>query len=447
MTQAAHTADTLIHAGWVVTVNADKAVLQDHSVAVRGGDIVAILPTDQARQEWRAETVQELPAHVIMPGLINMHGHAAMSYFRGMADDLPLMTWLNDHIWPAEGQWVSPDFARDGTELAIAEMLRCGTTFYSDNYFFPEATIDVIRQSGIRSQICFPILDFPTNWADGPDAYLQKGLALAEDLKNDQQIMVSLGPHAPYTVSDEPFRKIIAAAEEHDLLIQMHVHETQGEVDDSLRDRQQRPVARLYDLGLLSPKMQCVHMTALDDEDIRMVAETGATVVHCPESNLKLASGFCPVDSLQQAGINVTLGTDGAASNNDLDMLGELQTAAQLAKSVSGNAEALPAHGAIEMATINAARAMRLEDRLGSLEVGKWADIIALDFSEIESQPLYDPVSHIAYATTRHQVSHVWIGGQSVMADRQLRNLDVDEIRRKAMAWQQRITQQAEGAR
>ncbi|MEX1056480.1 MAG: amidohydrolase family protein, partial [Natronospirillum sp.] len=315
----------------------------------------------------------------------------------------------------------------------------CGTTFYTDNYFFPEATLDTIRQSGIRTQICFPILDFPTNWANNADEYLEKGLALAESLRGDDHIMVSLGPHAPYTVSDEPFRKIVAAAEQHDLLIQMHTHETQGEVDDSVRDRQQRPLARLHELGLLSPRMQCVHMTALNDDDIKLVAETGTTVVHCPESNLKLGSGFCPIDALQQAGVNVTLGTDGAASNNDLDMLGELRTAALLAKAVSGNAEALPAHAAIEMATINAAKALRLEDKVGSLEEGKWADVIALDFSGIESQPLYDPVSHIAYATTRDQVSYVWVDGQLLVRERQLATLNAVEIKAKAIAWRERI--------
>lgn len=433
--------DTLIHAGWIITINADKAVLQNHSLAIKDNLITAILPTDEARSQYTATEELELTEHVLMPGLINMHGHAAMAYFRGMADDLPLMTWLNDHIWPAEGKWVSADFARDGTELAIAEMLRCGTTYYADNYFFAEATVDTIVDSGIRAQLCFPIIDFPTNWAATPDEHLAKGLALATQYKGHEQVMVTLGPHAPYTVSDEPFRKIVAAAEEHDLLIQMHVHETQGEVDDSIKLHGKRPIARLKELGLLSPKMQCVHMTALNDDDIQMIAESGSTVVHCPESNLKLASGFCPIDKLQKAGVNVTIGTDGAASNNDLDMLSELRTAAILAKAASGNAEALPAHAALEAATINAARALRLEDKVGSLEVGKWADLIAIDFSELESLPVYDPVSHIAYATSRNQVTDVWIGGRRVMAERELLTLDAEAIVQKAKAWQQRIAE------
>ncbi len=446
MTQDSLTADTLIHAGWIVTVNANKDVLKDHSLAMSDGRILAILPTLEARERCHAKEVIELPAHVLMPGLINMHGHAAMCYFRGMADDQPLMTWLQEHIFPAEGQWVGPEFVRDGTELAIAEMLRGGTTFYSDNYFFPEDTVDVIRTSGIRAHFCTPLLDFPTNWADGPETYLRKGLALADQLKDDEQFVVSLGPHAPYTVSDEPFRQVIAAAEQHDLLIQMHTHETQGEVDDSVRDRGQRPVARLNELGMLSPNMQCVHMTALNEDDIKMVADTGTTVVHCPESNLKLASGFCPVHQLQQAGVNVTLGTDGAASNNDLDMLGEMRTAAQLAKAVSGDAEALPAHAAIEMATINGAKAMRLADKTGTLEAGKWADVIALDFSELESQPLFDPVSQIVYATTRHQVSHVWINGDIKLSERTLTTMDAEGIRARAINWQARIADWKAGA-
>ncbi|MCH8553186.1 MAG: TRZ/ATZ family hydrolase [Natronospirillum sp.] len=447
MAASANHVDTLIHAGWIVTVNAAREVLTLHSLAITDGRISHILPTEQARQSLQADNVIEVPEQVIMPGLINMHGHAAMSLFRGMGDDLPLMTWLQEHIWPAEGRFVSPEFVRDGTELAIAEMLRCGTTYYADNYFFPEDTIDVIRQSGIRSQLCFPILDFPTNWGDGPDTFLRKGLALASELKGDDQIMVSLGPHAPYTVSDEPFRKIIAASEQHDLLIQMHVHETRTEVEDSERDRGQRPIARLRELGLLRPEMQCVHMAVLNEDDIRMVADSGATVVHCPESNLKLASGFCPVHALQEAGVNVTLGTDGAASNNDLDMLGELRTAAQLAKAVSGNAEALPAHAALETATINAARALRQQDRLGSLEVGKQADVITVDFTGLESQPVYDPVSHLVYATSRDQVCHVWVNGRQVLRDRQLATLDSDAIVARTREWQKRIVAgQAEAA-
>ena len=447
MAASSNQVDTLIHAGWIVTVNADREVLADHSLAITDDRISHILPTETARRQVQAADVLELGQHVLMPGLINLHGHAAMSLFRGLGDDLPLMTWLQEHIWPAEGRFVSPEFVRDGTELAIAEMLRCGTTFYADNYFFPEDTLDVIRRSGIRNQICFPILDFPTNWGDGPDTYLHKGLALAQDLKGDDQIVVSLGPHAPYTVSDEPFRRIIEASEQHDLLIQMHVHETRTEVEDSQRDRGQRPIARLRELGLLRPEMQCVHMAVLNDDDIRMVADSGATVVHCPESNLKLASGFCPVHELQQAGVNVTLGTDGAASNNDLDMFGELRTAAQLAKAVSGNAEALPAQAALDTATINGARALRLQDRLGSLETGKQADVIAVDFGQVESQPLYDPVSHLVYATSRDQVQHVWIAGRQVLRDRALPTLDAEAIRQRARQWQERIRAgQAEAA-
>ncbi len=431
--------DTLIHAGWVITVDPSRQVLKDHAVAIRNDRIVAVLPSSEARLQYQAVQVRELPGHVLMPGLINMHGHAAMSLFRGLADDLPLKQWLEGHVWPAEGQWVSPEFVRDGTALAIAEMLRCGTTFYADNYFFPEATLDVVRQSGIRKQECFPILEFPTNWASGPAEYLEKGLALARELRDDPKILVSFGPHAPYTVSDSTFHDIVAAARQHDLLIQMHTHETRGEVDDSLRDLGKRPVARLNELGLLGPNMQCVHMTALNEDDIQMIADSGTTVVHCPESNLKLASGFCPVDALDRAGVNLTIGTDGAASNNDLDMLGEIRTAAQLAKAVSGNAAALPARSAIDMATINAARAMRLDDQLGSVEVGKQADLIAIDFTEVESLPVYDPVSHVAYASTRHQVTDVWIAGKPVMAGRELLTIDTVDVVARARTWQNRL--------
>lgn len=433
------TVDLIVHATWVVPVNEQRDVLADHAVVVDQGKILAILPSSQVSEQYHAHTEQTLTGRAIIPGLINSHGHAAMTLFRGMADDLPLMTWLNEHIWPAEGKWVSSEFVHDGTQIAIAEMLRSGTTTYSDNYFFPEDAITAILPTKMRAQLNFAILDFPNNWATGPDDALAKGTELVKQYKNDQQIRVIYGPHAPYTVSDEPLLKIKALAEEHNVGIQMHIHETQGEVDDAVNASGERPIARLNRLGLLSPRMQAVHMTAMDDEDIRMCAETGTHIIHNPESNLKLASGFCPVDKLQKAGVNVALGTDGAASNNDLDMLGEMRTAAQLAKAVAMNAEALPAYEALAVATINGAKAMNRDNELGSLEAGKLADMVAIDLSDIESAPIYDPVSHIVYATSRQQVQHVWIGGEQVVNNRELTTMDRQALIAKAGEWRNKI--------
>ncbi|AJQ96452.1 TRZ/ATZ family hydrolase [Gynuella sunshinyii] len=432
-------ADTILFSRWIVTVNAQREVLENHALVIDQQKIKAILPADEVRQQFEAGEEFNLGDSVLMPGLVNTHGHAAMTMFRGMADDLPLMTWLNDHMWPAEGKWVSEQFVADGTRIAIGEMIRCGTTTFSDNYFFPEQAALEAKKAGIRAQLNFPIMDFPTAWAQNPDEYIKKGLALREQFANDDQVHVVFGPHAPYTVSDEPLKKIAQLAKEHNILIQMHVHETQVEVDESIEKYGKRPIRRLYDLGLLGPHMQCVHMTALNDEDIQLIAETGSHVMHCPESNLKLASGFCPVHKLQEQGINVSLGTDGTASNNDLDMFGEMRTAAQLAKAVAMNAEALPAGEALAMATINGAKALGLDNQIGSLEVGKLADIIAVDLSDLESQPIFSPVSHLVYATTRNQVTDVWVGGKQLMTNRELTTLSKAELISTAQAWQSKI--------
>ena len=427
--------DTLLHPGWIITINAQHPVLEGYSIAIQNGRICALCPQPQARREITADQIVDLPGQVVMPGLINMHGHAPMNLFRGMADDLPLKTWLEEHIWPAEGRWLGPDFIRDGSALAIAEMLRGGTTLYSDNYFFLEHSVPVIRQSGIRAQLCPTIIDFPTNWAKTAEEHLQKSLNLAASCAGDEKILVTLGPHAPYSVSDKPLIAIRKAAERHNLHIQMHVHETQHEVNESLKHYGKRPIARLDALGLLDSNMQCVHVVAMNDQDIQTLAERGASVVHCPESNLKLASGFSPVQAMHNAGIRVTIGTDGAASNNDLDMLGEMRTAAMLAKAVSNDAQAMNAEQTLRAATINAAAVLGLDQEIGSVEIGKQADLIAIDLDRIECQPLFDPRSQVVYATSREQVSHVWIQGEAVLTNRQLHTLDLEQIRTDAQKW------------
>ena len=433
------TIDTLIHARWIVPVNAKRDVLTDHSLAVRDGRIVDILPTDAAKTRYQASNTMDLGDQALIPGFVNAHGHAAMAMFRGMGDDLELMTWLNDHIWPAEGAWVSDDFVGDGTELAIAEMIRSGTTTFSDNYFFPAAAAERVLKAGVRAQLCFPTIDFPTNWAKTPDEHIDLGMKVVEQYKGHDHLKVMFGPHAPYTCSDEPLIRIRDLAKKHDLMIQMHVHETQTEVDGELDKRGNRPVRRLKELGLLNDQFQAVHMTAMNEDDIADIVETGAHIVHCPESNLKLASGFCPVDTLQKQGVNIALGTDGAASNNDLDMLGEMRTAAMLAKAVGQSAVALPAMEALAMATINGALAMGWDSDIGSLEVGKRADITAIRLDDLESQPVYDPVSHIVYASTRDQVSNVWVDGKQLLADRELTTLDKDGIISNTRQWRDRI--------
>ena len=322
--------DTLIHARYVIPVAPKGLVLENHSVAIKNKKIIAVTPTDDATEFYTAEQEHHLNQHAVMPGLINAHGHAAMCLFRGLADDLPLMEWLNDHIWPAEGAWVSEGFVKDGTELAIAEMIRGGTSCFSDMYFFPEIAAQVADKVGMRAQFCCPILDFPTMWGSGPEEYISKALDLKRQYEQNSLIRIGLGPHAPYTVSDQPLESIRDLAIEHKLPVQIHLHETQQEVDDAMAQTGISPVQRLKSIGLISADilLQCVHMTTLSDEDVEVLKHSAATVVHCPESNLKLASGFCETAKLLDAGITVSLGTDGAASNNDLDMFGELRTAA-----------------------------------------------------------------------------------------------------------------------
>lgn len=425
--------DTLIHAGWVIPVEPRDTVLAGYAIAVRDGRIAAILPSGDADAQYQAASVIRLADHVLIPGLVNAHTHAPMSLFRGLADDLPLMEWLQHHIWPAESTWVSEEFVYQGTLFAIAEMLRGGTTCFSDMYFFPEDSARAVTRAGIRATLGLIMIDFPTAWAAGPDEYLAKGLALHDRYRDDPLIRTAFAPHAPYTVSDGPLQKIRMLAEELDIPIHMHVHETAGEVGNG------RPLARLEAMGLLSPRLLAVHMTQLTDDEIARCAAAGVHVIHCPESNLKLASGFCPVHKLVEAGVNVALGTDGAASNNDLDMLGELRTAALLAKAVSANASAIPAGEALRMATLNGARALGLDQDIGSLEVGKSADIVAVDLGGLEARPVYHPVSQLVYATGRQQVSDVWVAGRPLLRDRRLTTLDERQLRGWADAWRTRI--------
>lgn len=362
-----------------------------------------------------------------------------MTLFRGMADDLPLMTWLEQHIWPAEGKWVNEDFVRDGTDLAIAEQLKGGITCFSDMYFFPKVACDRVHESGIRAQVAIPILDFPIPGASSTDESLRQAVELFGDLKYHPRIKIAFGPHAPYTVSDDNLEKIRVVADELDASIHMHVHETAFEVNQAVEHSGERPLARLARLGLLGPRFQAVHMTQISDDDLAMLVESNASVIHCPESNLKLASGFCPVERLWQAGVNVAVGTDGAASNNDLDLLGETRTAALLAKAVAGSATALDAHRALRMATLNGARALGLESDIGSIELGKYADMVAFDLSGLAQQPVYDPVSQLIYATGRDCVQHLWVGGKQLVEDRRLTRLDEQQLIANAKAWGERI--------
>ncbi|WP_286804692.1 MULTISPECIES: TRZ/ATZ family hydrolase [unclassified Marinimicrobium] len=436
---APQTVSLIIKARWIAPVVPENRVFEHCALVVDKGVIQALVPQEEADKRYDAQQEIFLGNHLLIPGLVNAHGHAAMSLLRGYADDLPLKQWLEGHIWPAEDQWLSEDMVRDGTELAMAEMIRSGTTCFSDMYFFPEQVAQAAQQAHMRAQVNFPVFDAPSAWGQGPEDYFRKGLALHDDFRASELVRIGFGPHAPYTLSDEPLTRIATLAQELDAPIHIHLHETAQEVSDSIEQYGKRPIQRLAELGLLSPLTQCVHMTQVDEGDIELIRDSGAQVVHCPESNLKLASGFCPAQRLLDEGINVALGTDGAASNNDLDLLSEMKTAALLAKAVAGRADALDAHSALRMATLNGARALGLDEHIGSLEVGKSADITAIELSDLPSQPVYHPVSQLVYTNCGHKVSHVWVAGKALLLSRQLQTLNERELIGKARWWAKQI--------
>ncbi len=456
-------ADTILHARWIIPVGPSSRshrlsmtdapsgygprdhphglVLEDHSLVMTDGLIAAILPTAEARELVRGGGARsiELPDHALLPGFVNAHTHVAMNLMRGVADDLPLMRWLRDHIWPLEGRFLADDFVHDGSLLACAELIRGGVTCFNDMYFFPEATLRAAEAAGLRASVGLPVIDFPTPWGSGPDEYISKGLALRDEWHGHPRMSFMLAPHAPYTVGDEPLQRIRVLADQLGIGVHMHVHETAHEVMEAERLTGERPLARLDRLGLLNEQFLAVHMTQLLDDEMALLRDRGVHIAHCPESNLKLASGIAPIARLKALGVNVAIGTDGAASNNDLDLLGETRTAALLAKGVSGDASAVPAAEALYMATLGGARALGLDERIGSLEVGKAADVIAIDLNQIETQPLFDPIAQIIYAASRQQVTHSWVAGQMLMNERRLLTVYEDDLLANAESWRARL--------
>ena len=434
------TVDLILSPKWLIPVIPRETCLQDHSLVVHQGRITDILPTDAISSRYQATKHQLLTEHALIPGLINAHTHAAMSLMRGLADDRALMDWLNNHIWPAEQKWVNAKFIEDGIELAVAEMLLSGTTCFNDMYFFPDVMARTADRLGMRAVTGLIVLDFPTPWAANSEEYFEKGIALFDELRHVELVTAALAPHAPYTVSNQPLEKIRMLSDELDLPVHIPVPETNHEIEHSIEHYGKRPIARMQDLDLLGPNLLAVHLTHMLDEEIELLAEHNVNAVHCPQSNLKLASGFCPVVRLLDEGINLGIGTDGAASNNDLDMLEEMRSAALLAKAVANDPQSLPAHQALEMATLGGARALGLADVTGSLEIGKWADITAINLSHPSCQPVYDAISQVVYTASRQQVSDVWVAGEQLVEDSELTTIDVDDCLRRAHNWQQKIS-------
>ena len=422
----ANQVDTRIDARWVIPVE-PAGVLRDHSVAIVNGKIAHIVPTREATFDAQQRYV--LDHHALIPGLINLHTHAAMTLMRGLADDLPLMEWLNAHIWPAEAKHVSREFVYDGALLACAEMLRGGITCFNDMYFFPEATAEAAVHAGMRTVAGIIVLEFPSAYAADAQDYLSKGFATRDEFASEPLVSFCIAPHAPYTVSDKSFAQVAMFSQELNLPVHMHVHETADEIKESVQCYGARPLGRLHALGLLSPSLIAVHAVHINAHEIELLARNGCHVAHCPSSNMKLASGIAPVAAMLDEGVNVGVGTDSAASNNRLDVFNEMRTAALLAKAQSGCAQALPAPQALAMATINSAAAMGLEAEIGSLVPGKSADIAAIDLSGPALSPCYDPLSHIVYACGRDDVSHVWVAGELLLEEARFTRLDVKKLR------------------
>jgi 5-methylthioadenosine/S-adenosylhomocysteine deaminase len=431
--------DTLICAAHVVPVS-PRGALADHAVAIADGRIVDLLPTATALERYAPRETVRLDRHVLIPGLVNLHCHAAMTLMRGIADDRPLMTWLQEHIWPAEAQHVSDEFVHDGSLLAMAEMLRGGVTCVNDMYFFPEATARAALRSGMRAALGVIAIEFPSAYAHDASGYMQKGLATRDAYQGEPLLTFTLAPHAPYTVADEMLKRIAVLAEELDLPIHMHVHETTGEIEDSKAQYGMRPLERMRRLGLVGPRLIAVHAVHLEDAELDLMAREGVSVAHCPSSNMKLASGIARVADMRLRGIRVGVGTDGAASNNRLDVMNEMRMAALLAKVASGDASMIKAAEALEMATIDGARALGLDAHIGSITAGKSADLAAVELSSVETLPCFDPVSHLAYAAGREHVSHVWVAGSPRLIERQLQGIDEEDLRDKAAWWQKRLS-------
>ncbi|MBY0475480.1 MAG: TRZ/ATZ family hydrolase [Nitrosomonas sp.] len=431
--------NTLIEAKWIIPVEPAGIVLNQHAIAIDQGFIKDILPITEANQRYKPQQTFTLSDHALIPGLINLHTHAAMTLMRGLADDLPLMEWLNKHIWPTENQHVNARFVLDGTQLACAEMIKGGITCFNDMYFFPESCAQAATSSGIRAAIGMIVIDFQTPYASDADDYLAKGLELRDKYQHNSLLSFCFAPHAPYTVSDKTFSSILTYAEQLDAPVHTHLHETRDEIRINLESSGVRPLERMQQLGLLSPNLIAVHMVHLTDHEIKLAHQYNCSIAHCPSSNMKLASGIAPISSLVNQGINVGLGTDGAASNNRLDMFEEMRLAALLAKTTSGRADTLPAHQVLKMATLNGAIALGLDHLTGSLTIGKAADITAINFSHLNLTPCYDPVSHLVYAAGRENVSHVWVNGRMLLEDKQLTTINQAELQYRTTIWQECI--------
>ncbi|MDC6484318.1 TRZ/ATZ family hydrolase [Methylophilaceae bacterium] len=432
-------ASIIISASWIFTSNSEGELLSDHSIVIKNDKIIDLIPQSKVLDHYEASDIYNLSDHILIPGLINTHTHAAMSIFKGFSDDLPLQDWLNNHIWPAEKKFVNSSFVKDGSVLALSEMLKSGITTFNDMYFFPDATAEAIKELGVRGNIGLVVLDFPTNYAADPEDYLLKGFDFRDKWRNEELITTCIAPHAPYSVSDEAFNLINTYAEELNINIHTHLHETQWEVDDSIAKYGITPVQRLNNLGIIGPSLMAAHCVHLNNQDMLTLAKNKVNIIHNPSSNMKLGSGIPDTSRMLEQNLNISLGSDGSASNNRLDIMEEMRLAALLIKGSTKSPELLPAKEVIKMATINGAKALGLESEIGSIEINKKADIVAINLNSIENQPVFNPLSTLVYSSSRSDINYVWINGIIKLKDKNLVNIDEDLIIQLAKKWQRKL--------
>ncbi|HYN84501.1 MAG TPA: amidohydrolase [Pyrinomonadaceae bacterium] len=436
--------DLIVAGGTVVTMDDQRRVIEDGAVAVSKGRIVAVgTRAEVERRHALAPRGQRIDASgkVVLPGLVNGHTHVPMTLFRGLADDLDLNEWLTKYIFPAEAKNVTEDFVRVGTRLGLAEMIRGGTTTYCDMYYFEDAIAEETARAGVRGVLGETVIDFPVadnkTWAEAM-AYSERYL---RRWKGHALVTAAVAPHAPYTVSEEHLKEVRRLADRTDSTVVIHLSETRKEVDDITAQKGVPPAEYLERIGFFRGRVVAAHTVHLNEREIGLMKERGVGCVHNPQSNMKLASGVAPVPRMLAAGVSVGLGTDGAASNNDLSMWEEMDTAAKLHKLASNDPKAVSAEQALEMATVGGARALHMERDIGSLEQGKRADLVVVDLDELHQTPLYNVYSHLVYATKASDVRHVVIEGRVVMRDRRLLTIDEADVKRRARVYRERVRQ------
>lgn len=439
--QTPQSVDLVIEARWIAILDTEHVFLEHYALVVHADKIVDLQEIATARKQYLAKERISLDEHILIPGLINLHTHAAMNLMRGIADDLPLMTWLNQHIWPTERAVVFDDYVKDASLHACAEMLSGGITCFNDMYFYPSATAAAVTQSGMRASLGLLVTEFATNYAADADDYLQKGFEAHDGWRNNPMISSVIAPHAPYTVTNKTFEKVVIYAEQLGLGIHTHLHETRHEIVQSQEEFGVRPIQRLSELGLLGPGFLAAHGVHLLPQEIDLLHAYGCHIAHCPSSNLKLGSGIAPVADLVAKQVNVGLGTDSAASNNRLDMFTEMRMAALLAKGASEDPTLLPAHQVLKMATINAAKALGLDEKIGSIEIGKQADITAVKLTDLTISPCYDPISHLVYTCGREHVTHTWVAGELKYSNGIYANIEPMELKEIVKKWQPKLAQ------